>query len=96
MKTLHRVLAALSFSLLLYGAAPHRPRPTTSPEELYSRRALRRARLIIEMRLLEFRKERLECIRSAILRQLPPDLRPRVAPRGARALDPETCAELFL
>lgn len=75
-------------------AATHRVR---SPEELYSRRALRRARLIIELRLLQFRKERLECVRGAILRNLPPDLRPRnVATKGTRPLDPETCDNLFL
>jgi hypothetical protein len=43
---------------------------------MLSRRALRHARLLIEMRMLELRDERLECIRRAILRRLPPELRP--------------------
>ncbi|MHB8433067.1 MAG: hypothetical protein ACYC8W_04175 [Candidatus Tyrphobacter sp.] len=92
MLVLRRVLAVITVVLLFSGATP-RPR---TPEELYARRALRRARLIIELRLLEFRKERLECVRSAILRNLPPDLRPsgRIA-EGTRTPDPETCAELL-
>jgi hypothetical protein len=104
----NRVLAALCLGLLFFnGTAPRAapgatrtsPRGTPRalrPEELYTQRALRRARLIIEMRLLQFRIERLECVRLAILRNLPPDLRP--AERGAeghRALDPETCAKLL-
>ena len=55
------------------------PSPTAmplSPEQLFSRRALRRARLLIQMRMLELRDERLECVRGAILRRLAPDLRP--------------------
>lgn len=47
-----------------------------SPEQLFSRRALRRARLLIQMRMLQLRDERLECVREAILRRLAPDLRP--------------------
>ncbi len=92
MLVLRRVLAAISVVLLFSGATP-RPR---TPEELYATRALRRARLIIELRLLEFRRERLECVRLAILRNLPPDLRPsRRAAKGTRTPNPETCAELF-
>lgn len=48
-----------------------------SPDALYSRRALRRARLLIQMRMLQFREERLECVRAALLRQLSPALRPQ-------------------
>ncbi len=48
-----------------------------SPDALYSRRALRRARLLIQMRMLQFREERLECVRAALLRQLPVALRPQ-------------------
>ncbi len=48
-----------------------------SPDALYSRRALRRARLLIQMRMLQFREGRLECVRAALLRQLPPALRPQ-------------------
>lgn len=35
-------------------------------ESLYSRRALRRARIILELKLLELRSERLERVRKAI------------------------------
>jgi hypothetical protein len=94
MVVLHRVLAALSLCFLFMGAtARHHLPDSPSPEALYSRRALRRTRLIIELRLLEFRKERLECVRRAILRNLPPDLRPRDG--GHRTLPHETCTELL-
>jgi hypothetical protein len=46
------------------------PAPLT-PDELFSRRALRRARLLILMRVMQFREERLDCIRAALRRQLP-------------------------
>jgi hypothetical protein len=48
-----------------------------SPDALWSRRALRRARLLIQMRMFQFREERLECVRAALLRQLPQALRPQ-------------------
>jgi len=51
------------------------PAPLT-PEELFSRRALRRARLLIQMRVMQFREERLECIRAALQRRLPDSLWP--------------------
>jgi hypothetical protein len=63
-------------------AVPHpsaHPPPAAmplTPEQLFSRRALRRARLLIQMRMLQLRDERLECVREAILRRLAPDLRP--------------------
>jgi hypothetical protein len=47
-----------------------------TPEELFSRRALRRARLLIQMRVMQFREERLECIRAALRRRLPDSLWP--------------------
>ncbi len=53
-------------------AGPH----DAAPSALLSRRALRNARLLIQMRLLELRAERLECVRAAILRRLPPELVP--------------------
>lgn len=55
-----------------------RPSPTHAPyaRVLLSPRALRRARLLIQLRMLELREERLECLRGAILRHLPLDLRP--------------------
>jgi hypothetical protein len=53
-------------------ATPH----DVAPSALLSRRALRNARLLIQMRLLELRSERLECVRAAILRKLPAELIP--------------------
>ena len=47
--------------------------PAPAPE-IYSRRALRRARLLIQLRMLELREERLTCVERAIRRNLPPDL----------------------
>jgi hypothetical protein len=50
------------------------PRSSAAPDDsLYSRRALRRARRILEFQLLELRKARLERVRQAILHHLPPD-----------------------
>jgi len=40
---------------------------------LYSRRALRRARTILQLKLLELRAERLERVRKAIERHVPID-----------------------
>lgn len=57
-------------------AATHAPRAV----QLLSPRALRRARLLIQLRMLQLRDERLECVREAILRRLPPDLRPTGEP----------------
>jgi hypothetical protein len=62
------------------------PRPTASTslaDELFSRRAMRQARLLIQLRLLQLRDERLECVREAILRRLPPELRPTGSPAPA-------------
>lgn len=42
-----------------------------APSSLYSKRALRRARAILQLELLELREERLERVRRAIERQLP-------------------------
>jgi len=63
-------------------AATARPAPSPAPgaalapEELFSRRAMRRARLLIQMRLFQLREERLECVREALRRQLPDALWP--------------------
>ncbi|MGA9944860.1 MAG: hypothetical protein WBE79_10795 [Candidatus Cybelea sp.] len=55
------------------------PTPATlSPDEIFSRRALRRARLIIQMRMFQLRDERLECVREALLRRLPDALWPEL------------------
>lgn len=56
------------------------------PGTLFSKSALRRARLIIQMRMLELREERLECVRAAILRRLPPELRPSATGSSARGV----------
>jgi hypothetical protein len=76
----------LLVSLLLAASQPHAsPSPTPypaaspsalSPDELFSRRALRQARLLIQMRLMQLRDERLECIRAALRRELPDALWP--------------------
>jgi hypothetical protein len=63
------------------GSAPSRPAAAPSPaaiapDELFSRRALRRARLLIQMRMVELRDEQLDCIRQALLRRLPDALWP--------------------
>jgi len=86
--------------------SPSPPHPTASPsparltpEEVFSRRALRRARLLIQMRMLQLRDERLECVREALRRQLPDALWPEV-PSPARgsanaAAAAEHCSKLF-
>ena len=53
------------------GAAAAR-RPASSA--LYSARALRRARIILQLKMLELRAERLERVRKALERNLPVDL----------------------
>ncbi len=58
------------------------PSPAVAPEALLSRSALRRARLLIQLRMLELREERLTCLRAVLLRRLPPDL---VAPQPETA-----------
>jgi hypothetical protein len=62
-------------------AAPAHPSPhpapaALEPDELFSRRAMRRARLLIQMRLFRLRQERLECVREALRRRLPDALWP--------------------
>ena len=83
-----RLLALISILLAsapssMQPAAPAKPAASPSPaaltpDELFSRRALRRARLLIQMRLMQLRDERLECVRQALLRQLPDALWPEV------------------
>ena len=61
---------------------PHRPHPrsTARPADpqrqltLYSSRALRRTRTILQLEMLEIREERLACVREVLERQLPADL----------------------
>jgi len=65
---------ALATWLLILPCGPasakdkHPPHPTkVAPSAgLYSPRALRRARTILELRLMELRAERLECVRRAV------------------------------
>lgn len=82
---------------------PSRPTPAPSaaisPDQLFSRRALRQARLLIQMRMLQLRDERLECVRQALLRQLPDALWPEepTPSRGTAnvAAAVTRCAELL-
>ncbi|HEY6484795.1 MAG TPA: hypothetical protein VIX83_00230 [Candidatus Cybelea sp.] len=86
-------LLALSVLVGLASPAPGgggRPLARASPEPLsadalFSRRALRRARLLIQMRVMQLRDERLECIRAVLERRLPSALWEEVpsASRGA-------------
>jgi hypothetical protein len=83
-----RLFALLSILLAsdgAYGQSAAISRPTASPapaaispDELFSRRALRRARLLIQMRMMELRDAQLECVREALLRRLPDALWPEV------------------
>jgi hypothetical protein len=61
------LLLALS---LAHPASTASPAPI-SPDALYSRRALRRAKLLVQMRMLQLGEERLECVRAALLHRLP-------------------------
>jgi hypothetical protein len=49
------------------------PSPPPAAAEIYSARALRRARTILQLKLLELRKEHLERVRKAIERHVPVD-----------------------
>jgi hypothetical protein len=70
-----------------------------TPEEIFSRRALRRARLLIQMRMMQLRDERLECVREALRRQLPDALWPEVPSPSRGSADAagaaEHCSKLF-
>jgi hypothetical protein len=76
-------------------AAPTPPAQVAplSPDELYSRRALRRARLLIQMRVMEMREERLECIREALRHQLPSALWPELPSPSRGTPDARSAAE---
>ena len=83
---LDRYRAALALtSLLSLGAAPgHHRHPARQSHSnlaapaagiaLYSRRALRRARTILQLRLLELHEEQLDRVRRAVERHLPIEL----------------------
>jgi len=74
------LVAAIAFSTAPKPQQRSTPAPASRPErldQLLSKRALRRAKLLIQLRLYELHDERLECVRMAILRRLPWDLRPQ-------------------
>lgn len=81
--------AALLAFTLSAAPTPAKDAPSPAPvpsavqtERLLSPRAVRRARLLIELRLLQLREERLDCVREIVLRRLPPDLRPTGSAAG--------------
>lgn len=85
------LVAAIAFS-----SAPAKPHARASQaaapqlrqlDQLLSKRALRRAKLLIQLRLHELRDERLDCVRKAILRRLPWDLRPQDPPSDCLEAD---------
>ena len=72
--------------------SPRPPAGTLSPDELFSRRALRRAKMLIEMRVMQLREERLECIREALRHQLPDALWPEEPSPARGAADASAAA----
>ena len=93
-----KVFALLAILLAAHPAATSSPAPRPaaaasplSPDALYSKRALRRARLLIQMRMLQFREERLECVRAALIRMLPPALRPQEPTTWSSGNAPNAC-----
>lgn len=100
------MLKLVALATILLAAAPASPHsaavssPSVSPapvpetpDQLFSRRALRRARLLIQMRVLQLRDERLECIREALRRQLPSPLWPEQPSPSRGSADAATVAE---
>ena len=77
---LDRYLAALALTSLLLGAAPRHhhhhahAQPQAVPQapglELYSRRALRRARIILQLKLMELHQQQLDRVRAAVERAI--------------------------
>ncbi|HEX5273657.1 MAG TPA: hypothetical protein VFW34_00080 [Candidatus Rubrimentiphilum sp.] len=78
----YRTVLALT-SLCLLAAAPaahhrharHSRHPNLAPPaaaaiEIYSRRALRRARIILQLKLMELREEQLDRVRRAVERRI--------------------------
>lgn len=47
--------------------------PHLTARALYSQRALKRARTILQLKFLELREQRLECLRKALERGIPTD-----------------------
>jgi hypothetical protein len=89
MSVRYRARLALTLALFLLMGASASPAQTTRlhhhrvpqvrtlppmpADVLYSRRALRRARIILQLKLLELRSERLERVRKALERNMPVD-----------------------
>ena len=77
------IVPAIILSMLILGCASapalakhshHRASATSQPPQsldMYSRRALRRARTILQLKLLELREERLDRARRVIEKRLP-------------------------
>lgn len=78
-----RYLAALALTSLTLGAAPvhtrhhHRAHvsrsavvPAAAGIEVYSRRALRRARIILQLKLMELHAQQLDRVRAAVERAI--------------------------
>ena len=88
----YRAVLALT-SLCLLAAAPaarhhyarHSRHPDLMPQaggiDIYSRRALRRARIILQLKLLELREEQLDRVRRAVERRIPIDRLLNASPR---------------
>lgn len=98
---LARYLAALALTLALAASLPAAARVPrhgrtrhsvsaagVSAASLYSARALRRARTILQLKLLELREERLERVRKAIERRVPIDQLLKTFPARVRATGP--------
>jgi hypothetical protein len=74
----YRAVAAATWLLILFACPagakdkhlPLKAEPAASGTGIYSTRALRRARTILQLRLMELRAARLECVREAIQRAL--------------------------
>ena len=74
------VLTSLALCAALLGTAHHSGQPAhrnalqPAASDLYSRRALRRARTILQFKLLELREQRLDLILRALERHIPIDV----------------------
>ena len=72
-------VTSLAFAIALAGAAP-RPIPSCAPlGALYSRKALRRIRTLLQLRLIELRAAQLRRARAVVVRAIPVDALLRAA-----------------
>lgn len=79
----YRAVLALTSLLLLAASGHHRHHavraahrelpPIPAGVDLYSRRALRRARIILQLKLLQLHEEQLDGVRRALQRRAPID-----------------------